>query len=104
MNDQEAIQGHWISVPPSQPGFRIPIGPKLIGAKLRYRLQPDSSPRRIYLEHRDAGNRTRSSAHGIYELSGDRLTIRWTFADEPPPEFVSTPDAAGSVLHLQRVD
>ena len=103
MTDEEAIQGDWVSVAPSVPGYQIPIGPERFGSKLRYQLQPDSAPKQILIEHRDPGNRTRSSAHGVYELSGDRLTVRWAYSDGLPPESLNATDQEGSVLHLRRV-
>ncbi|MCH2210826.1 MAG: hypothetical protein MK110_05960 [Fuerstiella sp.] len=103
MTDHEAIQGNWISVAPSRPGYEIPIRAEQMGSKLKYRLQTDSDPKRIFIEHGDAGNRTHSSARGVYELSGDRLTVRWTYLDETLPESVNADGTSGSVLHLRRV-
>ncbi len=103
MTDQEAIQGDWVSVAPSMPGYQIPISSELIGSKLRYQLQPNSVPKQIFIEHRDPGGRTHSSAHGVYELSGDLLTVRWTFSGGLPSESLKTTDKGSSVLHLRRV-
>ena len=103
MTDQEAIQGDWVSVAPSMPGYQIPIGPDLIGSKLRYQLRPDSIPKQIFIEHRDAEGRTHSSAHGLYELSGDLLTVRWAYSDRLPPESLKIIDRGDSILHLRRV-
>ena len=103
MTDQEAIQGEWVSMAPSTPGYQVPISSDLIGSKLRYQLRSDSVPKQIFIRHRDAGARTRSSAHGVYELSGDQLTFRWTYADGVPPESLEAIDSGDSVLHLRRV-
>ncbi|MCH2201711.1 MAG: hypothetical protein MK102_07060 [Fuerstiella sp.] len=103
MTDHEAIQGDWVSVAPSRPGYEIPISAELMGSKLTYQLQPDNVPKRIFIKHRDAGNRTHSSSHGVYELSGDQLTVRWTYSDDTPPWSVTTDNTSGSVLHLRRV-
>lgn len=103
MTDHEAIQGSWVSIAPSRPGYRIPIGPELIGSKLRYQLQSGTKPKRISLEHRDPGGRPRTSAQGVYELAGDSLTIRWAETSEVSPEALGTADQGDCVLHLQRV-
>lgn len=103
MTDHEAIQGEWVSIAPSRPGYRIPIGPELIGSKLRYQLQPNSDPKQIQLEHRDPGGRPRSSVDGVYELSGDSLIVRWSDLSIDLVGESNASQPAMSVLHLQRV-
>ena len=103
MSDHEAIQGEWESIAPSRPGYRIPIGPELIGSKLRYQLQPNSVPKQIQLEHRDPGGRPRSSVEGVYELSGDSLIVRWSDSNIDLVGETNAGQPAMSVLHLQRV-
>ncbi len=103
MSDHQAIQGEWVSIAPGPSGYRFPIGPELIGSKLRYQLDEDASPKQIDVEHRDPGARTRTAVTGIYELAGDSLKIQWTNGGDRPSQF--PPDAAGDsrVLFLKRV-
>ena len=103
MTDHEAIQGEWVSIAPGKTGYRIPIGSERIGSKLRYQLDSDVVPKQIYLEHRDPGSRPRSSARGVYELTGDMLKIRWAYADEAPPKSMEMPEDGSRVLMLKRV-
>jgi uncharacterized protein (TIGR03067 family) len=63
-----------------------------------YALDPTATPKRI-----DLGNVTEpalNSVHGVYELAGNRLTIRWVSpdADRPPSKLAPTPDSTVFVL------
>ena len=103
MTDHEAIQGEWVSIAPGKPEYRIPIGPERFGSKLRYQLDSNVVPKQIYLEHRDRGSRPRSSAQGVYELTGDMLKIRWAYADGVPPKSLEMLEDGSRVLLLKRV-